>query len=113
METNYIKFDNTDIETANGTGMISTLTHDIQIEAVVFESDNEYAPTHQLFGRSPAGKRIPIGGIWKKENQKGGTYFTLNVKNIGFNANLGKFPKQDDAKNQAIIEWEERPSKAA
>lgn len=38
--TNFIQFDSDDIANAKGTGRISTLTHDIEISAVPFHSNN-------------------------------------------------------------------------
>lgn len=113
METNYITFNNENFDQAKGEGLISTLTQDIKITAEPFQSDNPKAPTHRLFGFSPAGHRLEVGGIWKKKNAEGGDYYTLSIKTIGFNANLGKAPYQDDTKNQAIIAWQERTANAA
>ncbi|PLT91748.1 hypothetical protein BMJ30_10840, partial [Sinorhizobium medicae] len=33
---------------------------------------------------------------------------TLSIRKLRYNANLGRFPGQDDASLQAIIEWEPR-----
>ncbi|MER9202921.1 hypothetical protein NKH74_27640 [Mesorhizobium sp. M0933] len=35
-------------------------------------------------------------------------YYTLSIKRLGFNANLGRYPGQDDPTLQAIIEWDPR-----
>lgn len=43
-----------------------------------------------------------------KKNQEGKPYYTLSIRRLGFNANLGRFPGQDDPTLQAIIEWEPR-----
>ncbi|TIU18069.1 MAG: DUF736 domain-containing protein, partial [Mesorhizobium sp.] len=51
---------------------------------------------------------IEVGGIWKKKNAEGKPYYTLSIKRLSFNANLGRFPGQDDPTLQAIIEWEPR-----
>ena len=107
MTTNSIKFDETNIETAKGEGQISTLTHDAKIICVPFESDNPKAPSHRVFGFSPAGHKLEIGGIWKKTSSEGNEYFTLSIKQMKLNANLGRFPRQDDESLQAIIPWEE------
>jgi hypothetical protein len=32
----------------------------------------------------------------------------FSIKRLGFNANLGRFPGQDDPTLQAFIEWEPR-----
>ena len=108
MNTNFIKFENDDIATSKGEGMISTLTQDIKITAEPFESDNPKAPTHRLFGYSPAGHRLEVGGIWEKTSQEQNKYFTLSIKALGFNANLGRMPHQDNVKNQAVIAWQDR-----
>jgi len=106
--TNYIQFDVDNLDTAKGAGLISTIDRDMDIKIVPFESDNEKAPTHRVYARSPRGHDIEVGGIWKKENQDGKPYYTLSIRKLRYNANLGRFPGQDDASLQAIIEWEPR-----
>jgi uncharacterized protein (DUF736 family) len=64
------------------------------------------APTHRVLGRSPRGKLVECGGIWKKQNKEtGADYYTLTIRDHGFNANLGKAANQDDLSLQAIIPW--------
>ncbi|MBD9524430.1 DUF736 family protein [Ensifer sp. ENS02] len=106
--TNYIQFDGDNLETAKGAGLISTIDRDMDIKVVPFDSDNDKAPTHRLYAKSPRGHDIEVGGIWKKENQEGKPYYTLSIRKLRYNANLGRFPGQDDASLQAIIEWEPR-----
>ena len=102
MTTNCIKFESADIETAKGTGSISTLTFDIDITVEPVASDNPMAPTHRVLGRSPRGRLVECGGIWKKQNRDtGADYFTLTIRDHGFNANLGKSANQDDDTLQA------------
>jgi len=106
MTTNCIKFNNDKIETATGTGSISTLTFDLDITVEPIISDNPLAPTHRVLGRSPRGKLVECGGIWKKPNKEtGADYLTLSVHDHAFNANLGKAANQKDATIQAIIPW--------
>lgn len=45
-----------------------------------FASDNEKAPTHRVYAKSPRGHDIEVGGIWKKENQDGKPYYTLSIR---------------------------------
>lgn len=106
--TNYIQFNGDNIETADGTGLISTIERDLHIKVTPFSSTNERAPTHRVYAKSPAGHDLDVGGIWKKENGEGRPYYTISIKRMGFNANLGRFPGQDDPTLQAIIEWEPR-----
>ncbi|MDX0973258.1 DUF736 family protein [Sinorhizobium medicae] len=106
--TNYIQFDADDLDTAQGKGLISTIDRDLDINVVPFNSDNEKAPTHRVYAKSPRGHDIEVGGVWKKKNAEGKPYYTLSIKRLGFNANLGRFPGQDDPTLQAIIEWEPR-----
>jgi uncharacterized protein (DUF736 family) len=106
--TNYIQFDGDNLDTAKGAGLISTIDRDMDIKVVPFESDNEKAPTHRVYAKSPRGHDIEVGGVWKKENQDGKPYYTLSIRKLRYNANLGRFPGQDDASLQAIIEWEPR-----
>ncbi|MBD9524293.1 DUF736 family protein [Ensifer sp. ENS02] len=106
--TNYIQFEGDNLETAKGTGLISTIDRDMDITVVPFDSDNDKAPTHRVYAKSPRGHNIEVGGVWKKENQEGKPYYTLSIRKLRYNANLGRFPGQDDASLQAIIEWDAR-----
>lgn len=106
MNTNLIKFEADDIETSKGKGSISTLTFDADVELVPNNSDNELAPTHRVYSRSPRGRQIEVGGVWKKfSKETGEPYFTLSIREFGFNANLGKAAGQDDEQVQAVIPW--------
>lgn len=104
--TNYIQFDADDLETAKGAGLISTLDRDLDIKVVPFHSDHPKAPTHRVFAKSPRGFEVDVGGIWKQKNREGGTYFTLSVRPLKFNANLGRLAGQDDERLQAVIPWD-------
>ncbi|WP_457578694.1 DUF736 family protein [Ensifer adhaerens] len=106
--TNFIQFEGDDLATAKGGGLISTIDRDMDIKVVPFDSDNEKAPTHRVYAKSPRGHDIEVGGIWKKDNQEGKPYYTLSIRKLRYNANLGRFPGQDDASLQAIIEWDAR-----
>lgn len=106
MTTNCIHFDGSDIENAKGSGPISTLAFDIDITVEPISSDNPMAPPHRVLGRSPRGRLVECGGIWKKQNRDtGADYFTMSIRDFGFNANLGKAANQDDGKLQAVIPW--------
>ena len=104
--TNYIQFKGGDIGTAIGFGLISTLERDVDIKVVPFISTNPKAPSHRVFGRSPRGLDIEIGGIWKKLNTEKEIYYSLSVKSLKLNANLGRYPGQDDPTLMAIIPWD-------
>lgn len=103
--TNYIRF------AGNGkdlSGNIASISYDIDITGEAYSSDNPKAPVYRLFAKSPRGKRVEIGGIWEKQNQNGGNYYTLAVS-TGYgklNANLGRYPGQDDSGLMAIIPWD-------
>ena len=84
MTTNCIKFESVDIETAKGVGSISTLTFDIDFTVEPITSDNPMAPTHR---------------------DTSADYFTMSIRDFGFNANLGKAANQDDDTVQAVIPW--------
>lgn len=106
MNTNIITFESEDIATSKGKGSISTLQFDVDIEVIPLESDNELAPTHRVMAFSPAGKLIEVGGVWRKFSKTDGAeYFTINIRDYRFNANLGQAAHQDDAKVQAVIAW--------
>ena len=106
--TNFIQFDKDDIDNAKGTGLISTIDRDLDIKVTPFDSTNEKAPTHRVYAKSPRGHDIEVGGIWKKKNQNGGDYLSLSVStgHGRLNANLGRFPGQDDEDLMAVIPWD-------
>ena len=114
MNTNIIKFHNDNIENSKGSGSISTLTFDVDVTLEPNNSDHPMAPTHRVFSRSPRGKRVECGGVWKKENKEtGAEYFTLTIRDYGFNANLGIAAGQDDKSVQAVIPWGPQMKEAA
>lgn len=104
--TNFIKFEKKDFPKSFGEGRISTLTTDVDLVIKPTKNTKENAPSHHVYAKSPRGFEVQVGGIWKKTNQQGGTYYTISIKRMKFNANLGKFAGQDDELVQAIIEWE-------
>lgn len=104
--TNYIQFNGDNFGAATGTGLVSTLDRDIDIKVVPFSSTNPKAPTHRVFGRSPRGLDIEIGGVWKKTNAEDQPYYSLSIKALKLNANLGRYPGQNDPTLQAIIAWD-------
>ena len=82
------------------------LTFDLDITVEPVASTNPMAPTHRVLGRSPRGKLVECGGIWKKQNKEtGADYYTLTIRDHGFNANLGKAANQGDLSLQAVIPW--------
>nr|QCL09489.1 hypothetical protein pC5.7c_622 [Rhizobium rhizogenes] len=101
---NFIRFN----DKGTLSGNIASISYDIDIAGQAYISDNPKAPAYRLFAESPLGRRVEIGGIWKKQNQNGGDYFTLTV-NTGYgrlNANLGRYPGQDDEDFMAVIPWD-------
>ena len=106
MTTNCIKFCSAYIEATKGVGSISNLTFDRDISVEPVAGSNPMAPTHGVLGRSARGKLVGCGRIWKKQNKEtGADYYTLTIRDHGFNANLGKAANQDDLSLQAIIPW--------
>jgi uncharacterized protein (DUF736 family) len=62
--------------------------------------------TLRVDGRSPQGRLVECGCNWKKQNKEtGADYYTLTIRDHGFNANLGKAANQDDLSLQAVIPW--------
>jgi uncharacterized protein (DUF736 family) len=108
MMNNLINFIQFDADNKTFTGNIASLAFDIEITGEAFQSDNEKAPIYRVYSTTPRGRRIEIGGIWEKTSvAKGTTYLTLSI-NTGhnkLNANLGRYPEQDDDQLQAIIPW--------
>lgn len=106
MDANLIKFENDEIATSKGEGSISTLKFDVKFKLAPLTSSNPQAPTHRVMAFSPAGSLIEVGGVWKKFNKEtGDEYFTINIRDYGFNANLGIAAGQDDESVQAVIPW--------
>ena len=100
---NYIKIDGDKVA-----GNIATITFDIDLTGEAVQSENPKAPLFRLYAKSPRNRQIEIGGIWKKKNRQDADYYTLSV-NTGFaklNANLGRFPGQDDESLMAVIPWD-------
>ncbi|MEK1853044.1 MAG: DUF736 family protein [Phyllobacterium sp.] len=97
---NFIKINGDKI-----TGNVETLSFFVDITGEALVRNNDKAPVFRLFGKSPRGRLIEIGGIWEKENQKGGTYYSLGIKtgHGKFYANLGKHLGQDDETLYAVI----------
>ncbi|MDW9925221.1 DUF736 family protein [Sinorhizobium meliloti] len=102
--SNFIRFND------DGTlsGNIAPIAYDIDIAGEAFTSTNDKAPTHRIFAKSPRGRRVELGGIWKKKNQTGGDYYSLSIStgHGRLNANLGRYPGQDDEDLMAVIPWE-------
>lgn len=101
---NFIKFNGDKLN-----GNIASLTYDIDISGEEFISKNEKALVFQLFATSPRGRRIEVGGIWRKEDREGGVYhqFSVNTGHGRLNANLGRHPGQTDENLMAVIPWGE------
>ncbi|MCY1740941.1 DUF736 family protein [Ensifer sp. SL37] len=72
---NFIRFE----EDGNLAGNIASMAYDLDIFGEAYQSTNPKAPVYRLFAKSPRGRRVEIGGIWEKENQNGGKYFSLSV----------------------------------
>ena len=103
---NIIKFEKDDIENSRGQGTIATLTFDAEIILEPNTSDNAQAPTHRVLAKSPQGRLFECGGVWKKHHQvTGDEYFTINIREFNFNANLGQAAGQDDVSVQVVIAW--------
>jgi len=105
--SDLVNFIQINAETNRITGNIATLCFDIDISGEPLDSTNAKAPTYRLYAMTPRKRRIDIGGIWTKTNGEGNDYFSLSV-NTGFgrfNANLGRYPGQDDENLFAVIPW--------
>lgn len=101
---NFIRFN----EDGTVTGNLASITYDIDVTCHPFNSTNKDAPIYRIFSRTPRGRLVDIGGIWKKKNQNGGEYLSLfaNTGHTRLNANLGRFPGQDDESLMAVIPWD-------
>ena len=78
------------------------------VGSTAYFSTNKDAPVFRIFAKSPRGRRVELGGIWKKKNQNGGDYLSLSVStgHGRLNANLGRFPGQDDEDLMAVSPWD-------
>lgn len=101
--TNYIRFNQ------DGTfeGNIASWTYDYEISGEKFTSSHPDAPAFRVYAKSPRGRNVEVGGIWKKRNAQGGEYFNITIKSgeVDLKANLGRYPDQDDPDLMAIIPW--------
>ncbi|MBA8862717.1 uncharacterized protein (DUF736 family) [Ochrobactrum anthropi] len=90
------------------TGNIASFAFDIDVTGEPYESSNAKAPVYRLFAKTPRGRRVEIGGVWEKTNQNGGSYLTLSIStgHAKLNANLGRYPHQDDEDLMAVIPWD-------
>jgi len=102
--TNFIRFN----EDGTLSGNIASIAYDIDITGEPFTSTNKDAPVYRIHAKSPRGRRLELGGIWRKKNQSGGDYLSLSVStgHGRLNANLGRFPGQDDEDLMAVIPWD-------
>jgi len=102
--SNFIRFN----EDGTLSGNIASIAYDIDVAGEPYTSTNKDAPVYRIFAKSPRGRRVELGGIWKKKNQNGGDYLSLSVStgHGRLNANLGRFPGQDDEDLMAVIPWE-------
>ncbi len=105
--TDLVNFIQINPENSRITGNIATLSFDIDVTGEPLSSTNPKAPTFRLYGLTPRMRRIDIGGIWTRQNSEGKNYFTLSVcTGLGrYNANLGRYPGQDDTSLYAVIAW--------
>jgi hypothetical protein len=73
------------------------------------EHENPMAPTHRVLGRSPRGKLVECGGIWKKQNKEGtgADYYTLTIRDHGFSTPTSARPRTRTIcpPLQAVIPW--------
>ena len=107
MTTNILTFAAKDLLNSKATGSISTLDWDLIIDAVPVERKSDKSPTHRVFGTSPAGHKVECGAIWLKQNKEtGADYYSLNIRDRNFNANLGQAAGQDKPTVQAVIPWQ-------
>ncbi|MBP8937206.1 DUF736 domain-containing protein [Shinella sumterensis] len=101
---NFIRFG----ENNTLTGNIASISYDLDIIGKENRSTNPDAPVYRLYGKSPRGRQVEIGAIWQRKNQSGGDYYSVSI-NTGhgrLNANLGRYPGQDDEDLMAVIPWD-------
>jgi uncharacterized protein (DUF736 family) len=101
--SDLVNFINLDTKTGN----IASLSYDLNVTIERINSDNREAPVYRNFGKSPRGNQFEIGAILEKTSKKNTQYLTLTI-DTGYgrlNANLGRYPGQDDESLMAIIPW--------
>lgn len=101
--TNFIRFDDRNIEGSVGHGRISTLDFGFEITVTPHNATVDRAPSHSVYATSPDGFQISVGAIWSGTNRRGGRKWTLSIPSKAFIANLGRYPGQTDAALQAVI----------
>jgi uncharacterized protein (DUF736 family) len=73
--TNFIRFG----ENNTLTGNIASISYDLDITGEEFSSTNPKAPIYRLLAKSPRGRRVEIGGIWRKKHQNDRDYYTATI----------------------------------
>jgi uncharacterized protein (DUF736 family) len=99
--TNFIRFN----EDGTLSGNIAALDFDINVTGEKLGQNKEDGPVYRLFGYSPHGRKVEIGGVWRQTNKRGQGYFqlTAHTPNRVFRANLGLYPGLDDESVRIII----------
>lgn len=101
--TNFIRFH----QNGKLSGNIAALDFDFNVIGEKLDSTHEDAPVYRLYGYSPRGRKVEIGGIWERQNKQGQPYrqLTASTPHRVFRANLGRYPGQDDDSLMAVIPW--------
>ncbi|WP_280139958.1 DUF736 family protein [Rhizobium sp. Leaf391] len=55
-------------------GNIVSMANDIDLTDEEISSTNPNAPVYRILAKTPRGRSVKIGGIWKKIHQNGGGY---------------------------------------
>ncbi|MCM2294809.1 DUF736 domain-containing protein [Allorhizobium sp. BGMRC 0089] len=96
--------------TENGLlGNIASMAYDIDFTGVPYTSTNPKAPEFKLYAKSPRGKQVEIGAVWRKYSENTKRHYltvTIHTGHGTLNANLGKYPEQDDEDLMSIIPWD-------
>ncbi|GLR60433.1 DUF736 domain-containing protein [Rhizobium indigoferae] len=102
--SNFIRFN----EDGTLTGNIASISYDLDIAGKENRSTNPDAPVYRLYAKSPRGRQVEIGAVWQRKNQNGGDYYSVFIStgHGKLNANLGRYPGQDDDALMAVIPWD-------
>lgn len=85
----------------------------IELEARPVTSDNESAPSHELWGEDARGFQIKWGVMFEKRTEKAGLYYNITIPAFEYRADLYMTKNQDDIRQRTVVQWVQKSRKNA
>jgi len=105
LSANSGKFDDQDLFNSKGIISLNTPQFSVDLEARPTTTDNETAPSHELWGPDARGVSIQWGVLFPKESNAGNDYFNIVINGWNWRANLVTDGNQDDVTVLSILPW--------